>query len=156
MIILEERSAVVKEAFTWDGTPYHHGAHVKKAGCSCAWFIAAVYNEALKMNLTVIDYPEQWYMADFYVKNKKELYLEELERQGFIPIKKEEVQSADLAVSKTNNQLYCHAGIIVKWPQVIHVAGGRGCQLAKNLYASWYFAQRPDSLLFYSRKEWHG
>lgn len=34
--IAEERAAVVAEALSWIGTPFHHGAAVKGAGVDCA------------------------------------------------------------------------------------------------------------------------
>jgi hypothetical protein len=37
------RAAVVKEALTWLGTPYHHHARVKGVGVDCARLLCAVY-----------------------------------------------------------------------------------------------------------------
>lgn len=39
----ETRQAVVAAARTWVGTPYHHAADVKGAGCDCAMLLVRVY-----------------------------------------------------------------------------------------------------------------
>ena len=42
----EQRQAVVAEALTWLGTPYHHRARVKGAGVDCGQLLAAVFEGA--------------------------------------------------------------------------------------------------------------
>lgn len=150
MTIDEQRLLVTEEAVTWNGTPYHHGVDaVKEAGASCASFICAVFNNALKLGLFVIEYPEQWYL-----NGHKELYLEELVVQGFVPITIQEAKPGDLVLSKTVNKYYCHGGIILDWPKVTHCSGTRGVEIVRSAYASWFFAQQPDTLKFMTRKEW--
>jgi len=155
MDISEQRAAVVKEAREWEGTPYHHGAGLKKIGTSCSWFIAAVFNNALGANLTVVEHAEQWYLSDINIKTKNNLYLNELQRHGFIEILEEDRGPGDLLLSRTNNVLYCHGGIILAWPSVAHTIVGRGVDICRSAYSSWYFGQDIKSLKFYSWKEWH-
>lgn len=154
MTIEEQREAVVKEAREWESTPYHHGACIKSVGVSCSWFIASVFNNALGLRLAVVDHFEQWYLSDKNVQAKNDLYLDELRKYGFVDIKLDKVKKGDLVVSKTSNILYCHGGIILDWPSIIHVAGPRGVELIKSAYASWFFGQDPDSLKFFTRSEW--
>src|SRR3954454_10152249 len=40
------RAAVVTEAETWIGTPFHHAARVKGAGVDCLMLLAEVYERA--------------------------------------------------------------------------------------------------------------
>lgn len=42
----QERLAVVQEALTWLGTPWHHQARVRGAGVDCGQFLAAVLEDA--------------------------------------------------------------------------------------------------------------
>lgn len=59
----EQRKAVVKEAFTWVGTRYHHAADVKGHGVDCAMILVKIYcglNIAPKFDPR--PYPAQWYL----------------------------------------------------------------------------------------------
>ena len=38
-----ERAAIIAEARTWIGTPYHHQASVKGAGCDCLGLVRGVW-----------------------------------------------------------------------------------------------------------------
>lgn len=147
MTIEEEREAVVAEARGWIGTPYHHGAHVKHAGASCAWLIAEVYNRAIKTEFSVIEYPEQWFL-----NSKTELYFDGLRAQGFVETT--EKDKANIIISRLIYNLYCHGGIITKWPSVIHTST-RGTQEVKSAYSSWFFGQNPDTLKFLVWKGWN-
>ena len=40
---IEGRAAVVREALTWQRTPYQNGQRVKQAGVDCLMIIVAVY-----------------------------------------------------------------------------------------------------------------
>jgi cell wall-associated NlpC family hydrolase len=152
--VLKQRKSVVDEAITWMRTPYYHGNPVKGSGVSCSWFVAAVYNNALGIHLEVPDHSEQWWL-----NNAKELYLEGLNQQGFIQIKKEEVKDGDVAVSRFAPIGYCpvynHSGIITKWPEILDVADGWGVRKARNIYSNFFFGSAPDEVQFYSWGEWH-
>jgi cell wall-associated NlpC family hydrolase len=59
----QERQAVVQEARTWLGTPYHHMARIKKAGVDCAMLLAEVYERAgIIDHLAVEPYSMQWHL----------------------------------------------------------------------------------------------
>lgn len=56
------REAVVAEALTWEGTPYHHRARVRGAGVDCANLLAAVYRDCgLIPDLDLGYYPRDWH-----------------------------------------------------------------------------------------------
>jgi cell wall-associated NlpC family hydrolase len=40
-----QRAAVVAEAKTWIGTPYHHAADVKGHGVDCAMLLVRIYGD---------------------------------------------------------------------------------------------------------------
>ena len=64
MIAIErERAAVVAEAYTWLGTPYHVGAKIKGVGVDCAQLLVAVY-ETLGFvdDVQLAPYNTQWFL----------------------------------------------------------------------------------------------
>jgi NlpC/P60 family putative phage cell wall peptidase len=58
-----ERAAVVAEARSWIGTPYHMGARVKGAGVDCAQLLVAVYETlALVEPVELEPYHPEWFL----------------------------------------------------------------------------------------------
>jgi len=56
-------NAVLEEAMTWIGTPWHHGARVKGVGVDCLQFLVAVYTKAgLISNVDPGKYPRDWHL----------------------------------------------------------------------------------------------
>jgi cell wall-associated NlpC family hydrolase len=59
----QERQAVIAEARTWLGTPWHHEARVKGAGVDCAMLLAEVYERAgIIEHVEVGHYPMDWHL----------------------------------------------------------------------------------------------
>ena len=57
------RAAVVAEARSWCGTPYHHQADVKGAGCDCAMLLVRVYVDlGLGAPFDPRPYPQDWHL----------------------------------------------------------------------------------------------
>ncbi len=116
-----ERAAVIAEAKTWVGTPYHHAGQVKGAGVDCLTLLACVY-----ANAGVIDRPTiPYYTRDWYLHREEELYL-----GGVMQFcdQVEELLPADIAVWKIG-RCYSHGAIVVDWPLIIHAHVGRGTYL---------------------------
>lgn len=56
-------SDIIKEALTWEGTPYHHQAAVKGVGVDCAYFVGKIAEEVgLLKNFHVEPYSIEWHM----------------------------------------------------------------------------------------------
>jgi NlpC/P60 family putative phage cell wall peptidase len=113
------RAAVLAEAKSWIGTPYHHQARVKGAGVDCLLFLAEVYERA-----GIIEHVEvPFYRADFMQHRDEERYLEGVLAHGH------EVATplpADVVLYKWG-RVFAHAGIVIAWPQIIHAsASGHG------------------------------
>lgn len=150
--ILSQRRAVITEALSWIGTPYIHGAQLKGVGVSCSSFIAAAFNMVLGTNLYVVDHPEQWFM-----NSKKQLYLDNLNVQGFVEVPQSEVHAGDLVVSCAIYEVYCHSGLLLNWPTpptVIHVSVN-GCEKINSMWSTWYYTQKRDANRFFSWGGWH-
>lgn len=100
------RAAVVKEALTWLGTPYHHHARVKGVGVDCAQLLCAVY-EACGC-VPHID-PGN-YAHDWHLHRGEEVFIGWLEKAGA-----REVQTptrGDVAVFRYG-RAYSHGAIVV-------------------------------------------
>lgn len=58
-----ERAAVVAEARSWLGTPYHMGARVKGVGVDCAQLLVAVYEDlGLVEHVELEPYHPEWFL----------------------------------------------------------------------------------------------
>lgn len=109
----ELRAAVLAEAETWLGTPFHHEARVKRAGVDCLMFLAEVYERAGVIgHVTVPHYVPDWHMhrnAEKYLDGLA-TYAREIEGPP---------QPADVAMFKFG-RTFSHGAIVVEWPIIIH------------------------------------
>lgn len=106
------RAAVVAEAISWLGTPWHHGAAVRGAGIDCARLLKAVYVGAG----VVTDFPLDSYPADWMLHRDEERFLGIVAQyceRIFAPL------PGDLALWRYF-RCYSHGGIVIEWPRVIH------------------------------------
>ena len=107
-----ERLAVVQEALTWIGTPYHHAGRVRGAGVDCGMFLAEVYEGAGVMgHIVPEDYPPDWHMHQ-----DGERYLS-LVAQHAEPV--ETPLPGDIVLYRFG-QCLSHGAIVLAWPQIIH------------------------------------
>ena len=109
----ELRTAVLAEAQSWIGTPFHHEARVKGHGVDCLMLLAEVYERAgIVEHVTVPHYPADWHMH-----RDVERYLEGLMQYGHAiegpPL------PADIALFHYG-RTFSHGAIVVAWPRVIH------------------------------------
>ena len=104
----EARQAVIKEAFEWERTPYHHLAAVKHVGVDCAMYPIMVYRNALGM---FNDFDPRPYAPEWHLHRNEEKYIEGLVQAGARRV--DEPKPGDLA-------LFCygrtasHGAIIVE------------------------------------------
>jgi NlpC/P60 family putative phage cell wall peptidase len=112
------RKAVIAEAETWLGTPYHHMARVKGVGCDCLTLLAAVYYSAEV--IPAIDIP--YYPPDWHLHRTAERYLDGLLCYAH---EIEAPEPGDVALFKFG-RCFSHSAIVTDWPLMIHAwnAGG--------------------------------
>lgn len=128
----EKRLAVIAEARTWLGTPFHFGARIKGTGVDCATFIAAVF-EACGI-FQAEDYG--FFGADWHFNTDIEHYKMRMVRHATELPLVELARPGDVALVRVG-RVFSHAGIIVEWPKVIH-AGPRGVrQIDTNFDPMW-------------------
>lgn len=110
---VEGRLAVVREAESWLGTPYHGNADVKGAGVDCGMLPLRVFSTVGVIEF--IDprpYPMQW-----SVHQSGERYLSEVLKHAV------EIEGpplpGDLAMFKFGKG-WAHGAIVIDWPRIIH------------------------------------
>lgn len=108
-----QRAAVVREAYTWLKTPYHHYAAVKGAGVDCAMILPEVYFDAgvIAEKPIIESYP-----ADWMYHRGEERYLAWLEKFATTTLNP---KAGDIAIWKFG-RCFSHGAVIVDYPQIIH------------------------------------
>lgn len=125
---LAQREAVVQEALTWLGTPYHHMGRVKGVGTDCGQILAAVY-EAVGL-ISHVDpgaYPHDWHLH-----RGAERYLEQVAAQA---VPTDTARPGDIALFRFG-RCVSHGAIVIEWPTILHSYVGLGVVLddvEKNL-----------------------
>ncbi len=125
-----QRAAILAEARSWLGTPYHHEARVKGAGVDCAQLLYAVYRHAGR--IPAFDIPH--YPPDWHLHRDTERYL------GFVLDHAVEIAGpplpGDIAIWKFG-RCFSHGAIVLEWPRIIHAYVGRPCEVEDAGRASY-------------------
>jgi NlpC/P60 family putative phage cell wall peptidase len=107
------RAAVVTEAKSWIGTPFHHEACVKGAGVDCLMLLKGVYTEAGVVRSLKIPH----YSADWHLHQNAERYMEGLLRYA------REIdgppEPGDIALFRFG-RTFSHGAIVTAWPRLVH------------------------------------
>lgn len=131
-----ERAAVVAEAMTWAGTPYHHHARIKGAGVDCANLPAAVYEAA-----GLIPHVQPEYAAQWYQHRDEELFL------AFVTPYADEIDRATAGpgdfVIWRYGRTYSHGAVIIAPPTIIHATMTGGCAHLGDMDRDEDLATRP-------------
>ncbi len=124
---MDKREAIVAEARSWLGTPYHHRGRVKGEGCDCAQLVAVSYAAA-----GVIPYVEpSIYPKDWHLHRSEERYIGEVEK-FLVRVDDDErsiidrpsdfqAQSGDVLMFRLG-RVFSHSAIVTEWPFIIHAS----------------------------------
>ena len=107
-----DRAAVVAEARSWLGTPWHHRARIKGAGVDCVQLLAGVFHACgLLPDIDTGDYPPDWmfHRDEERMLNGLRQYAAEIDSPA----------PGDVVVFRFG-RCYSHCGIIVDAPVMIH------------------------------------
>ncbi len=131
------RTAIVAEARSWVGTPYHHHARIKGVGVDCAQILLAVYCDALQLvpSLDVGEYSVQWHLH-----RSEELYLAWLTLAGAGRV--DVPQPGDIAIYQFG-RTYSHSAIHTGAGQVVHAYAGTTQLVIESDQAEEPLASRP-------------
>lgn len=125
-----ERAAVIDAARSWVGTPYHHMARVKGAGCDCGQLIIASFVEAG----AVPDFDTGYYTTDWHLHRSEERYLGFVEKHlqradevyGERSLAERWLEDPSYAVAPGDvivwrvGRTYSHGGLVTDWPNFVH------------------------------------
>ncbi len=157
----QQRQAVVAEARTWEGTPWHHQGRVKGAGVDCLMLIAGVFEAAgLVPHLAIVPDPEQLtaapqasgpifvpnYPPDWHLHRSEEL------AQGIVERFAREIPGpplpGDVGLCQYGRVL-SHGFIVLDWPLILHAVTGGTVQRADGRQIV-IRGKRPLRTVFYS------
>lgn len=146
-MISDIQNRIVEEAWSWNGTPYHDHAGIKKIGVDCAYFPLRVYQS---VGLIPRDFkppkysPQKWLNSPQQTDKLKlkiedttfleivlqfaryELRSKETPNPPQIRVIDSEPQPGDFVIYKVAAS-WTHGGIIIDWPEtVLHPIVDRG------------------------------
>lgn len=123
----EGRAAVVAEALTWRGTPYHPHARIKGVGVDCAQIVAAVYfNVGLIPAYETPAYSQQWHLH----RDGERYIMEVLKFAAEVPL--DHARPADVILFKYG-RAFSHGGILVEPNRIVHAVRRDGLVLVGEL-----------------------
>jgi cell wall-associated NlpC family hydrolase len=107
------REAIIAEAVSWIGTPFHHEARVKGAGVDCAMLLCEVYERAgLIGRVEIPHYPPDWHLH----RDAERFLARIVDHARAIAGPPE---PGDVALFRYG-RCFSHGAIVVDWPQVVH------------------------------------
>lgn len=118
----EMRTAVVAEATSWIGTPYHMRGRVKGAGADCGSLLLAI---AVACGL-IADEELEAYSADCWVHWSDEKYMRHILRYTVKMMEAVAYRSAailpgTLVLTRTkDSKWFNHGAFVIKWPMIVH------------------------------------
>jgi len=107
------RDAIVAEARSWLGTPWHHMGRVKAAGVDCAQLLLGVYQAVGCIPEVRLGY----YPPDWHLHQDRPRFIEVLARHA-VPVAGEGL-AGDVAMFRYGRHA-AHGAIVAGWPLVIH------------------------------------
>lgn len=122
----DARAAVVREALTWVGTPYHSLARIKGVGVDCAQILCAVY-EAVGL-LPHVD--PGHYAPDWHLHHNEEIYIEWLTRYCVRLPRSVAALPGDIALFRFG-RCYSHGAILLDNDVLVHAYIRRGVIVTK-------------------------
>lgn len=130
------REDVVREALTWEKTPYHHHARIKGVGVDCAQLPAAVYEAVGLIPHLSPEYSEQWMMS-----RDEELYLSYVFPHAR-EIQREEIRPGDFVIWKWG-RTFSHGAIVIDPPVVLHAVISARAVIRANIDEQEELKRRP-------------
>lgn len=132
-----QREAVVAEALSWVGTPFHYGNAVKGAGADCCSLLLEVYRSC-GLIADASDIPT--YSHDWFQHSNTERYKFAVLRHArklVSSVAEEKVigQPGDIVLCKAlGSRLFNHGAIVVKWPIVVQakIGGVYSCSVESD------------------------
>ncbi len=137
---MTDRAAVIAEAQTWLGTPYHHRGTLKGVGVDCAQFPMLVYAACgFFPAFDIGDYPPDWHLH-----RSEERYLA---RVAAFAREIADPRPGDFALFRVG-RCFAHGAIVTDWPSIVHAvvnlavipdsaASGMLCDRPRKFFTLW-------------------
>lgn len=120
--IIKHQQAIIAEARTWIGTPFHHESRVKGAGVDCAQLLYAAYT-ATKI---IPEFPINHYVHDWHMHRSEEKYMAYVLQYAVeAPAPPIRIPQPGECVLFKFGRSFSHGAIVVKWPTIIHAFLGK-------------------------------
>jgi len=116
---MSRRDAVLSEAISWMGTPYHHHGRVKGVGVDCVQILCAVYQAC---GVWPAEAEPGEYACDWHLSRSEQLYLTRLTPFADPVI---DPKPGDIAVFGFGRTM-SHGGIVYRHGIILHSYIGRG------------------------------
>jgi cell wall-associated NlpC family hydrolase len=111
MTIDEQRAAVIKEACTWIGTPFHPESRLKGVGIDCGTFLLEVFERVGMLPHTELEHRAH----DWHVHSTDAIYLREILKYAH---RVESPLPGDIALFQYGKQA-AHGAIVIEWPTIV-------------------------------------
>lgn len=128
--------AVIAEARTWLGTPFHHQASLKGVGCDCAGLIRGVGHACGILP----GYRERWRRHGNYGRLPNPRRMEAALRAFMREVPKEQMRLADVLWMQWRRDLPMHLGIVAERDgrqTLIHALSDIGRVVEHGLTVEW-------------------
>jgi cell wall-associated NlpC family hydrolase len=109
----ERRAAIVAEARSWVGTPYHHLAGVKGEGVDCAMLLCEVLRT---VGLVPADYDPRPYPVQWFLHRSEERFVSQLLERAR---RTEDPQPGDIAMYRFG-RCAAHGAFVVDDELIVH------------------------------------
>ena len=139
-----QRAAVVAEARTWTGTPYHHMADIKGVGVDCAMFLVRVF-----CDLGLVErFDPRPYTRDWHLHRGEERYLSALLARARIVASP---GPGDIVVFRYG-RCFSHGGIVTRASPltILHACHPARCVLEEEIDRNAEVAERLGNAVFAS------
>ncbi len=124
---IEPRLAIIAEAKTWLGTPWHHQAALKGVGVDCGQLLIEVFAACLPKKNIRLAASEQHYSRQWMLHRNEERYLQVVERYAQ---RVDTPKTGDIAVFKVG-RTYSHGAIVIDYPLIIHAHVNEGVTITE-------------------------
>lgn len=135
--IQAQRAAVVREALSWVGTPYHHEADVKGSGVDCGMLLVRCF-----VDTGIVEpFDPRPYAKDWHLHQTEERYLGFVLSRSTERAPNEAPEAGDVIVWR-HGRCFSHGGIITAFPSFIHAYANARMVLHDTLNGT-VFAEKP-------------
>ena len=138
------RNAIVAEARSWIGTPYHNCADIKRVGVDCGMLLVRVY---VDLGL-VAPFDPRPYTHDWHLHRGEERYLDALLARA---VRVERPEPGDVMLFRVG-RCYSHGGVVTRADPltIVHASFPAQIVLEETVMQNAQMRERADSALFAS------